>query len=338
MNPQERPVSLAHLERMTDHIGLFEHALLFEPRVEQGYCVDDVARGLIVAVREIPHNEAAGRLARLYLDFIIDAQDPDGRMRNRRDVRGAWTDSPDTCDAWGRSLWGLGVTVGEGSDLADEALATFDRSVRQRSMHLRSMAFAALGATDVLNAVPDHLLARKLVTDAVRMVAGSGADPQWPWPEDRLRYANACIVELLLAAGEVLDQPQLVDRGLGLLTWLVNIETRGGRVSVTPASGWGCGEPRPGFDQQPIEVAAVADAAMRAYIITGESQWATVVTMCAGWFEGDNDSATPMADHARGAGFDGLERDGRNANCGAESTLAMISTYQQARRLVGVPA
>ena len=48
---------------------------------------------------------------------------------------------------------------------------------------------------------------------------------------------------------------------------------------------------------------------------------------------GDNDASTPMFDPESGAGFDGLETDGRNENRGAESTLAALSTYQQARRL-----
>ena len=52
------------------------------------------------------------------------------------------------------------------------------------------------------------------------------------------------------------------------------------------------------------------------------------------WFEGDNDSTIAMFDAATGAGFDGLENDGRNENRGAESTLAALSTYQQARRLL----
>ena len=39
-----------HLERLTDDRGLFEHALHAVPRREHGYCVDDVARGLVVAV------------------------------------------------------------------------------------------------------------------------------------------------------------------------------------------------------------------------------------------------------------------------------------------------
>jgi len=335
MTSVARPISLAHMEHMTDDIGLFEHALLDQPRVEHGYCVDDVARGLIVTVREAPHSDVAARLARVYLDFLAGAQDADGRMRNRRNVRGEWTDAPSTRDAWGRAVWGLGVTVGEGSDFADEALEMFDRSARHRSEHSRSMIFAALGAAEVLTSLPDHVQARGLLTDALRMIDGPGMHASWPWPEARLRYANACLVDVVLAGGDLLDDPRLVDRGLELLSWLVDVETRDGRISVTPVGGWGMGEPRPGFDQQPIEVAALADAAMRAYVITGDSQWADVVTKCAAWFDGHNDASIAMTDHVRGAGFDGLERAGRNENRGAESTLALLSTLQQARRLVG---
>ncbi len=331
-----RQISLAHLDHMTDAYGLFEHALLAQPRTEHGYCVDDVARGLIVTVREAPYSDVADRLARAYLDFIAGAQDADGRMRNRRNARGEWTDAPSTRDAWGRAVWGLGVTVGEGSEFADEALEMFDRSSRHRSEHSRSMIFSALGAAELLSAMPDHVQARSLLTDAIRMIDGPGMHASWPWPEARLRYANASLVDVVLAGGNLLDDPRLVDRGLELLAWLVSVEIRDGRVSVTPVGGWSRGETRPGYDQQPIEVSALADAAMRAYCITGDSQWANVVAMCAAWFDGDNDASVPMADHARGAGYDGLERGGRNENQGAESTLAMLSTLQQARRLVGV--
>jgi hypothetical protein len=40
-----------------------------------------------------------------------------------------------------------------------------------------------------------------------------------------------------------------------------------------------------------------------------------------------------LYDAESGGGCDGLERDGRNENQGAESTLALVSTMQQARRL-----
>jgi hypothetical protein len=40
-----------HLQRLTDHIGLLEHAEGIVPRHDHGYCVDDVARGLVVVCR-----------------------------------------------------------------------------------------------------------------------------------------------------------------------------------------------------------------------------------------------------------------------------------------------
>jgi hypothetical protein len=42
-----------------------------------------------------------------------------------------------------------------------------------------------------------------------------------------------------------------------------------------------------------------------------------------------------MIDAVTGAGYDGLTAEGRNENRGAESTLAALSTFQQARRLLG---
>ena len=45
-----------------------------------------------------------------------------------------------------------------------------------------------------------------------------------------------------------------------------------------------------------------------------------------------------MIDLETGAGFDGLEPDGRNLNRGAESTLAALATWQLARRFLPLSA
>ena len=44
--------SFAHLSALTDDRGVFEHAEFDRARREHGYCVDDVARALIVVSRE----------------------------------------------------------------------------------------------------------------------------------------------------------------------------------------------------------------------------------------------------------------------------------------------
>jgi hypothetical protein len=81
-------------------------------------------------------------------------------------------------------------------------------------------------------------------------------------------------------------------------------------------------------------VAALADASARALQITGDPIWAQAVARCARWFLGENDAGTALYDPVSGGGCDGLERGGRNENQGAESTLAAISTLQQAHRVL----
>jgi hypothetical protein len=325
-----------HLARLTDDRGLFEHARHAVPRREHGYCLDDVARGLVVVCREPEPGPTARRLARCYLAFVLDAIDPTGTCHNRMAPDGQWRDEPALGDWWGRALWSLGVaaTSAQTPGMRARALGGFRIAAQLRSPHVRSMAFAALGAAELLRKRPDEIAARQLLTDTVAaIVVPQDADPRWPWPEERLSYANASLAEALIVAGDALPDAPALSGGLRLLEFLLRTETRDGHLSVTPVGGRGRDDVGPGYDQQPIEVAALADACASAFRITQESSWLTGVRLAWDWFGGDNDSATPMFDPGTGAGYDGLEPRGRNLNQGAESTLAMLSTAQQARRV-----
>jgi hypothetical protein len=200
------------------------------------------------------------------------------------------------------------------------------------------MAFAGLGAAEMLRLDHGRGAARELLRDAAAAVSGrtAGADDAWPWPEPRLTYANAVVPDVLLAAGDCLGDSALVTRGLHLLGWLVDRETAAGHLSVTPAAGWAPGEPWPGFDQQPIEVATLADACARAFELTGDARWSRALDLAAAWFFGTNDAGVPLADLSTGGCRDGLEAGGRNENQGAESTLALISTLQHLDRLTTI--
>ena len=81
-----------HLQRLTDHIGLLEHAAGIVPRYEHGYCVDDAARGLVVVCREPSPAEELITLGHRYLHFLAQAQAPDGRFRNRLGYDRRWHD------------------------------------------------------------------------------------------------------------------------------------------------------------------------------------------------------------------------------------------------------
>jgi hypothetical protein len=326
-------VPFAHLFRLSDDGGLYEHARLTEPRPEHGYCVDDMARGLVVLYREPDPPEALRGLAEIYLRIVLEAQADDGTFHNRRDLDLQWTDRPGLEDCWGRALWGLGTAAARlpsPDEQGHRALAAFERGAHHRSPHLRAEVFAALGGAEVLTRLPGHKAARSLLRDvAARILRRCPTDPTWPWPEPRLRYANGSVPEVLLAAGALLGDDHYLGRGLDLLWWLLDLESQGDHLSVTPVNGWAPGEPRPGFDQQPIEVAALADACAWAYALTGQQCWRDAVERCRAWFLGANDARVMVLDVSTGGGYDGLERHGRNENEGAESTLAMISTFQR---------
>ncbi|GAA3872864.1 glycosyl transferase [Saccharothrix violaceirubra] len=327
----------AHLLRLGDDTGLYEHADGPLPRREHGYCLDDVARGLVVLCREPEPSADLVVLVERYLAFTAHAQADDGRFHNRLGTDRAWRDEPGSGDWWGRALWGLGTAAARCPVpwIRTAALARFERGAHHRPPSVRSMAFAALGAAEVLAGDPGHRLAAELLGDVSSYVGGPGDVPGWPWPERRLFYANAVLPEALIAAGHLLGDPGIRDDGLRLLGWLLTVESAGDHLSPTPTGGRHPGAPRPAFDQQPIEVAALADACARAHEVTDEPRWLTGVHRAVAWFGGDNDLGVPMRDAETGGGYDGLTRDGPNLNQGAESTLALISTLQHGRALAG---
>jgi hypothetical protein len=329
--------NFGHLISMADERGVFEHALFNEPRPEHGYCSDDMARVLVVASRELGHPDAH-HLAALSVRFLHGALTPTGHCRNRMSRSGAWEDAPTLEDCWGRTIWGLGTVASrtDDPDIRDLSRLGLERAMSQRSPWRRSTAFAVLGASDLLLSDPDNGSARGLMSDAADAMTGPTGRPGWPWPEPRLSYANAILPEAMIAAGSALDRPALLQRGLELLEWLLTHETRRGHLSVTPAGGMGPGDAGPRFDQQPIEIAALADACARAFDLDANRTWSDGVTAASDWFLGDNDGGVLMWDPETGGGLDGLRSSGANLNQGTESTLAFLSTMQQSRRLASV--
>ncbi|WP_116996724.1 glycosyltransferase [Desertimonas flava] len=323
---------LDHLLAMSDGIGLFEHAEFTEPRATHGYCTDDVARLLVVMLRQSPDDATARVLARLAFRFLADSQGTTGRTRNRRAAGGRWRGRHGVEDCWGRSLWAFGSAARRAPEqwMRQGGMSYFGHGAARRSPHRRAMAFAALGAAEVVAVFPRHVPSRRLLADAVVAIGRPSADVVWPWPEERLRYANAALPEALIAAGDALGRTDVIDDGLSLLAWLLDHETLDGHLSPTPVGGRGPGDAAPAFDQQPIEVAAMADACARAATVTGDPMWIRGVDMAVLWFEGDNDASAVMWDPITGGGFDGLEATGVNRNQGAESTLALVSTMQYA--------
>lgn len=335
MNPiqTDTALSFAHLTALTAEYGVYEHARGRTPAVEHGHCTDDVARALTVVVREPEPTPELVQHAESYLDFLERAITPTGEVHNRRSATGEWTDTPGTGDWWGRAVAGLGAAVrhGVGTELGERALVAFRRAAIVRSEDVRACSFAVVGAADVWRTLPEESGARELMLDCLGEIPRRPTGG-WGWPEPRLRYANAALCSALIVGGDAQQREPTIKAGLAMLTTLLRIETGPtGQLSVTGTEGRGPTDPSPQWDQQPIEPSAIADACLHALNVTRDPRWARQVLRAWEWFTGANDVGVAMIDPESGAGYDGLHLGGHSDNCGAESTLAAISTHQNAR-------
>jgi hypothetical protein len=324
-----------HLVELTGPFGTFEHADHAVPRIEHGQCTDDVARVLIAAMREPEPSPEVVTLADVSIQFLLLAQDAGGRVLNRRSNFGTWFGEASDEDCWGRAQWAFGTAAARSGNGAGRLamLRAFERGAMVNSPHPRANAFAVLGAGEILRVDSENPGAHLTLEKAAAILDRPVASAAWCWPEARLAYANAVLPEALLTIGYWRNNDRLMASGLRQLEWLSQMEIRDGHLSVTPTGGRGPGEPERRFDQQPIEVAALADASFAAYALTGDASWTELLKLSIGWFHGDNDLGESMRDAVTGGAYDGLTEVGPNLNEGAESTLSLITTTQHSHRL-----
>jgi len=330
-------LNLRHLEILSDEVGLMEHARLAAPRRECGYTTDDNGRLLAVLARADVRGlgtaevEQTGlRLCRLGLSYLQRASIPkEHGFRNRLSHERRWLDSRGSDDSYGRALWGLGTLAARSfaADLKEDAYQLFWSNYRLESPHSRSIVYALLGAVEMAG-VDESADLDSQIRRWVRQLRGP-APGRWMWPDPRLTYDNARYPEALMAAGMVLADDRLINNGLALLAWLVEIETTDGHFSWTPVGGRSEANLGPGFDQQPLEAWAMIDAASIAALVDGP-RWLEVAERARSWFLGMNDTGHLMVDVESGAGFDGLTANGPNLNRGAESTLAAVAAMSRA--------
>lgn len=346
--PREMPsVRLDHLMRLTDDVGILQHAKFIVPDRYHGYCTDDNARALVVALmaQEAPSDSlsqgsCAADLACRYLSFLHYAfNDATGRFRNFMAYDRRWLEEVGSEDCHGRAVWGLGVAIelAKSDHMLGAAMPIFEKSLPaiERFTSPRAWAFGLIGAQAYLNRFAGDSEVRRIrdrLADRLYGLWRERATPDWPWPEDYLTYENARIPQALLVAGHALGSRELVAAGLQALEWLAELQRdpRGHLVPIGNRGWYPRGGERARFDQQPVEAEGMLAACRVAYMVTGNEKWLDYAQVCLDWFLGRNDLSVPLYDETTGGCCDGLTPDGPNRNQGAESTLAWLLALLQA--------
>lgn len=329
-------INLDHLRHLTDDVGIAQHAVCDIPNRVHGYCTDDNARGLLLAViaqSRLGDSSLLRQLTARYLAFVHHAFNPSNRkFRNFMDYDRRWLDEEGSEDTLGRSIWAIGACIAgsphDGHRSVAGRLLFSALPALENLVHIRPMAFALLGLDSYLERFRgDSAVKRVRLFLAERMLDRflRGASPGWPWPEDKLLYANASIAHALILSGHGLARADMMAAGLGALEWLAKVQTIDAHFVPIGNQGWfPRGQPRARFDQQPIEASTMVGACIDALRITRDRRWIQEAMKSFFWFLGQNDLGIPLYDSESGGCRDGLNPAGTNENQGAESTLAWL--------------
>jgi hypothetical protein len=303
-----------------------------------GYCTDDVARALIVAVKgkdwlqEEP--EGLGGLLTTYLSFLEHAFDArTRRFRNFMSYQRQWLDEVPSEDTHGRALWGLGIAA---ASLSEPGQSSISARLFKGGLAtvlgfdgLRCHAFALLGLDAYLRRFGGDTEARRSrerLAERLFDAFTRRATDTWPWPEEQVTYASGKLPHALLVTGHALRRDEMIEMGLRVLEFLMdNQRATEGHFSPIGQDGWLSKDgQRARFDQQPLEAHAMIEACLAAWEVTGEERWHREARLCFDWFLGRNDLQVALFDSATGGCCDGLTSVGRNQNEGAESTVAWL--------------
>lgn len=338
IDPDSIPTfSLTHVKRLTDDTGIVQHAKYGIPNLKEGYCLDDNARALIMALMAYQQNKNKDSLELLpiYLSYIQYMQLDDGNFRNFLSFKREYLDEVGSEDSFGRTVWSLGylINCAPNNSYREFAEELFFRSVPhfEKLHHLRGIANTIIGISHYLKVYPyNEGMIKRLnsLTEPLISAYKKNSDTDWHWFEEKLTYDNAILPLALLHSCEVTGDERVRSIALESLNFLDELTLSSGYLSPIGSDGWYYrGREQALFDQQAIETMAMVLMYFKAYHVTHQVKYINKLYLSYQWFLGENTLRVPLYDHETKGCCDGLQPHGINRNQGAESTLAYLISH-----------
>lgn len=328
------PIILNHMKNLTDVFGIIQFAKHTKPDKRYGYCLDDNARALIVAVQYWNNSndrETLG-LIRTYLDFIKFAQGRNGKFTNFITSQKTIKERGASEDSVGRAVWALGFTVAQCR--LPEYIRTEAAKILRKSLPAtknigspRAIAFIISGLYFYNKIHPSKKTATLLKkfaekqTDLFLKTNSLG----WAWFEEFLTYSNSKLPESLFYAYLATGKKTYLNIAEKSLNFLMKITFEKEYFSPIGQEGWyfKSGK-RAYFDQQPEDASSMIQTLALAYEITKKKIYQKRALLAFQWFLGKNHLNQMVYDETTGGCYDGLGKYSLNINQGAESTLSYL--------------
>jgi len=331
------PFSLEHIKRLTDDTGIIQHAKFGIPNLKEGYCLDDNARALLMALMTYRQkkDKVALDLAPIYLSYIHYMQNKDGTFRNFLSFSRNFLDEVGSEDSFGRTIWALGYLLyspPNDSYYQTGKLIFFDAAPNfEKLQSIRSIANTMLGISYYLKSNPaDDPMKETLAILANKLIKhyNENSSSDWKWFESLLAYDNGMLPLALLHAAEILENEKIAAIAFETTNFLTGIMLKEGYLSIIGNEKWYVkGGERSLFAQQPLDALAMVLMYNQAFHLTKDREYLTKLFSCFMWFLGENDIRMNLFDFETNGCCDGIESYGINRNQGAESSLAYLISH-----------
>lgn len=329
--------SLEHFYNLTDQTGMLQHASYSIPNYSHGYCTDDNARALIMAVkmnRLYPSMESQ-RLITKFLSFLNYMQLENGAFVNMLSYSKNHLPNNRSEDAFGRAIWALGYTIKHAPLLHQKtfAMELFLKAMPNfKSMNdLRGIASSAIGITFYLSYDKDFIELRLQLEKILDRLVNSYkavSDESWHWFEDKISYDNAVLPLALFTGASYLKKPDYFDVAMKSLLFLEKFSFHNHHLSLVGNEKWlEKGKQKSLFSQQPVDALALVLLYQCLYKITSDKKYKAKMVTSFTWFLGNNDLYTSLFDKQSKGCSDGLFEDSLNLNQGGESLLAWLIAF-----------
>lgn len=214
-------LKLDHLYRMSDSTGIFQHASFTVPNFSEGYCTDDNARALVLAMmlQRLGHDSPRlNERAATYAAFLNHAFDRSrGRFHNFMSFDRCWLDEVGSEDCQGQSLWALGLCVAQAGQGSFQRLAAelFELAlpVAAEFTSPRAWAFTLIGIDEYLQRFGGDRRAsqiREALTAKLLQRFADAATDEWHWFEEVVSYANAKLPHAMILSGRCMKEAAMV--------------------------------------------------------------------------------------------------------------------------------
>ncbi|WP_461640250.1 glycosyltransferase family 4 protein [Labilibaculum euxinus] len=331
------PLSLRHIHRLTDDTGIIQHAKFNIPNLKDGYCLDDNARALLMALLAYKekNNYKALELCPIYLSYIHYMQNEDGTFRNFLGFDRSFLDEVGSEDSFGRTIWALGYLLSNppnysyyqsSESIFKKAVPVFDKL-----KSIRSIANTIIGISYYLKRNPaDDSMTELLSRLSKKLVESyeTNSSDSWRWFEPFLTYDNAMLPLALLHAAEIHNDDKIRKTAFSSMEFLISKTFANGYLSIIGNDSWYEKDgKRAVFAQQPLDAMAMILLFKQAFKLTKNEEYLNKLFKSYMWFLGENDLRISLYDSETNGCCDGLESYGVNRNQGAESTLAYLISH-----------